>query len=1190
MNVRVGAIVLVFLLVSVTGVQGGVYHVSPGGNDSNNGTSLSSAWLTLAKANAIVVAGDEVIVHEGQYTGGVQPRNSGQAGSPITYRVAPGEHAVLNAAIGVQLGASHSYIVVDGFEVRASYRMAELIGSSHITIRNCSFYGGRGNYSAFSLDGASYCVIQNNYLDRQDPDGSSRIGDEPTGGDGLRLIGTSNHNLIEGNTATRCEHIAFASSFSMPDAYQSYNIWRNNTSYKNHTNFSLQDGVQRCVFENNTGYYPGLVWTGGNGWCLQFTGTNCIIRFNTLYDDTATVYVARQWPGIVGTMSGSANGNRPSLLYNKVYNNTIYGENDQKEWQKEGWRFDNHDSLLIQNNNVMKNNIIAGAPYVQVDDIDVFHSFASMNNRYEANLLSGANGQPALVRYESSTNIGNWSLADIERLKPDQWAASNKEGDPQFVNTTGQGSAKDFTLRSGSPAIDAGVHLTTATNAGNGGTTLVVEDAGYFIDGWGVPGVYGDSIKIEAGQPVGINTIDYGTNTITLNAPRTWGQGARVFYYRSDRFQGIAPDIGAHELGGQTPPPPPSRPATPLLLYPDNGGGSLNTSATLRWSSDGSASSYQVQVSRNADLSTRDVDVTTSDEFLILSSLNPATTYYWRVRGSNTAGTSDWSEVWSFSTGDPQNPPANILTNPKFDDGLTSWWSYTNGRAEFTVSSPGYGSEHAGRLHIDATGDNTQVFQYNIVLEPSTRYVLSFAARSTSGHDLDVSLAKHSPPFTSYGLTSWRCDLDTAWKVFTTEFVTTNFTTPVDDARLRFWFAPYASAGDEYYIDDIVLAQSSSALSSPTLVAPPRGAVDQPMDVTLRWQPIIGASAYAVEVASDSSFASRVALDTAVVDTQYHLTGLGPLTTYYWRVRSRNSIGASGFSPASMFTTGAGILAAPHLLPLPGPIDQQPVSITMTWHPSTGAAHYHFQLATDIQFNGLVRNDTALTDTVVRIGPLSYGTTYYARVRAINTVAASAFSSPYGFTTIVAAPPAPHGLVLMSQPQASSVTLSWPPVPGALTYHLQLSADSLFGSLVFNDSSLVDTAKTIASLRPSTPYFARVRAKGPGGVGEFSSTLAFTTAESQTSSNMPRDYLLEQNFPNPFNPSTKIRYEIPANVHVRIALYNSLGQQVKVLIDSEQAAGRYELELTSQTLASGVYFYVFEAGAYIQTRKLIILK
>lgn len=534
------------VLAALSGAQATVYHVSTSGADAASGSS-ASPWRTLARANSVAVAGDVVIVHAGEYTDGICPANNGAAGNPITFQVAPGQHVVLNSVTGVKLGSSSRHIVVDGFEIHARYRVVEIVGSSYITIRNCRMYGGRGNYSGFSLDGASYCVIRNNYYDRQDPDGSSTSGDDPTGGDGLRLIGASHHNLIEGNTVTRCEHVGFASSFSNSTVYQSYNVWRNNLSYKNHTNYSLQDGVVRCVFENNTSYYPGLVWTGGNGWCLQFTGTSCIFRFNTIYDDTGTVHTTRQWPGMVGTMTGSANGSTPSMLYNKVYNNTIYGETDQQGWLKDGWRWENFRSGLIQNENAFKNNIVAGAGANQVNDIDVAHSLASMNNRYEANLLAGANGQAVKIRYESSSGISIWSLPDVKRNKPGQWGSSNKEGNPLFLNAAGQGPAKDFSLRQGSPAIDAGVHLTMATSAGSGSTTLSVGDAGYFCDGWGIPGVEGDSIKIEAEAPVGILTVDYSTNTLTLNAPRSWGAGARVFYYRSDRFKGSAPDIGAHE-------------------------------------------------------------------------------------------------------------------------------------------------------------------------------------------------------------------------------------------------------------------------------------------------------------------------------------------------------------------------------------------------------------------------------------------------------------------------------------------------------------------------------------------------------------------------------------------------------------------------------------------------------------------
>ncbi len=174
------AIVLGMILSLAGGVQAGVYHVSINGNDGASGSS-SAPWRTLAKANSAAVAGDVIIVHGGQYTDGIHPANSGSAGSEITFQAAPGEQVTLATATGIALGASHRYITIDGFQIQASYRVVELVGTSYITIRNCQMYGGRGNYSGFSLENASYCRIEHNYYNRQDPDGSSDTGNDPTG-------------------------------------------------------------------------------------------------------------------------------------------------------------------------------------------------------------------------------------------------------------------------------------------------------------------------------------------------------------------------------------------------------------------------------------------------------------------------------------------------------------------------------------------------------------------------------------------------------------------------------------------------------------------------------------------------------------------------------------------------------------------------------------------------------------------------------------------------------------------------------------------------------------------------------------------------------------------------------------------------------------------------------------------------
>jgi hypothetical protein len=91
-------------------------------------------------------------------------------------------------------------------------------------------------------------------------------------------------------------------------------------------------------------------------------------------------------------------------------------------------------------------------------------------------------------------------------------------------------------------------------------------------------------------------------------------------------------------------------------------------------------------------------------------------------------------------------------------------------------------------------------------------------------------------------------------------------------------------------------------------------------------------------------------------------------------------------------------------------------------------------------------------------------------------------------------------------------------------------------------------------------------------------------------SNSPTIYSLEQNYPNPFNPSTTIRYGLPNRSHVTLTVFNTLGQQVSVLQNEEQEAGYHEVEFDGKILSSGVYFYRIQAGDFVQTKRLLLLK
>lgn len=89
---------------------------------------------------------------------------------------------------------------------------------------------------------------------------------------------------------------------------------------------------------------------------------------------------------------------------------------------------------------------------------------------------------------------------------------------------------------------------------------------------------------------------------------------------------------------------------------------------------------------------------------------------------------------------------------------------------------------------------------------------------------------------------------------------------------------------------------------------------------------------------------------------------------------------------------------------------------------------------------------------------------------------------------------------------------------------------------------------------------------------------------------VPVEYTLEQNFPNPFNPNTTIKYRIPESGFVSLKVYNSLGQEAITLVNENKGAGTYEVELNALNLTSGIYYYVLKVNEFFETKKMTLLK
>jgi hypothetical protein len=83
---------------------------------------------------------------------------------------------------------------------------------------------------------------------------------------------------------------------------------------------------------------------------------------------------------------------------------------------------------------------------------------------------------------------------------------------------------------------------------------------------------------------------------------------------------------------------------------------------------------------------------------------------------------------------------------------------------------------------------------------------------------------------------------------------------------------------------------------------------------------------------------------------------------------------------------------------------------------------------------------------------------------------------------------------------------------------------------------------------------------------------------------------LQQNFPNPFNPDTKIKFSIPQNSFVNLTVYNILGEVVEELINTELSAGAYTYLFSGSGFPSGTYFYEITAGEFKEARKMLLMK
>jgi len=107
-------------------------------------------------------------------------------------------------------------------------------------------------------------------------------------------------------------------------------------------------------------------------------------------------------------------------------------------------------------------------------------------------------------------------------------------------------------------------------------------------------------------------------------------------------------------------------------------------------------------------------------------------------------------------------------------------------------------------------------------------------------------------------------------------------------------------------------------------------------------------------------------------------------------------------------------------------------------------------------------------------------------------------------------------------------------------------------------------------------------------LGNFDYVSPFTAVENLE--NDITSFKVNQNYPNPFNPSTKIKYSVPQSSNVMIKIFDILGNEIETLVNDEKPVGTYEITWYAENLPSGIYFYRLQAGSFVETKKMVLLR
>jgi len=571
-------------------------------------------------------------------------------------------------------------------------------------------------------------------------------------------------------------------------------------------------------------------------------------------------------------------------------------------------------------------------------------------------------------------------------------------------------------------------------------------------------------------------------------------------------------------------------PPVTVVLSPDRDAVNVPVTPKLIWEPAERATSYRLQLSKTPGFETIEREAELEQTEHISDRLGHLTRYYWRVRGENAGGTGEWSEVRAFVTiiaapsvpalAIPHNSARHVTISPELRwntaDRAEYYHVQVSASANFDSLLVDLPEVHDTALYLDSLSHHTswywrvkavniggnsawsRTFMFTTIIERPLRPELAIPVADTIHQPVSPELVwKRAERATSYRFQLSRTPdfrellhdetgiSDSTYAVFFLDHLTTYY-----------WRVRASNIGGfSDWSHPRKFTTIIAVPGKPVVLTPQQDDIHIPVNLSASWSSPERAGTYRIQVARTPDFRFPVVGRNAIPDTTTFITGLDYNETLFLRVRAANIGGEGEWSEPVSFRT---VVKEPDQPVATGPdhlARHVPVNAVLRWRGTERAAAYTLQVSARPDFQFLLVNVQDINQTTYTLSGLRNQTTYYWRVRAMNTGGLSPWSDARQFTTIVAAPDRPETALpaRFAVDQPVRPRLIWQAGQRAEQYIVQLSTDPEFSDVVHERKELRDTTLTPPALLHEKSYFWRVKSVNRGGESAWSEASHFST-------------------------------------------------------------------------------------------------